>query len=122
MNPNDPKSGSGKPLPRPVPKPAAPPRAAGAAGLNSSDLTPSSTPSAIAAQRTQHGTGPLSGALAPSPKGAPGHPAPSPMASTGPSSGFLHSSPVSADDAPPLPEPSLPSNTKSVPPPTPRAD
>jgi eukaryotic-like serine/threonine-protein kinase len=115
MNPNDPKSGSAKPLPRPVPKPAAPPRAA---GLNSSDPTPSSTPAAIATQRTQHGTGPLSGA--PSPKGAPGHAAPSPMASTGPSSGFLHSSPVSGDDAPPLPEPSLPSDT--VPPPILRAD
>jgi len=119
MNPNDPKSGSGKPLPRPAPKPP-PPRAAGAPRLNSSDPTPSSTPAAMAMQRTQHGTGPLSGAMASPPKGASGHAAPSPMASTGPSSGFLQSSPVSGDDAPPLP--SLPSDVESVPPPTARVD
>jgi serine/threonine protein kinase len=126
MNPNDPKSGAAKPpLPRPAGKPAVPsaPGAAAGAPRLDSDRNPSSVNrDAIGLQRTQHGTGPLSAGLASSPMGQQGHVAPSAMSSTGPSSGFLHSAPVPGDDAPPLPGPSIPKDTDSIPPPPAPAD
>jgi serine/threonine protein kinase len=121
MNPNDPKSGHGKP---PLPRPAAKPHVPGAGtgpGAGSpggpDDATPASHSAAIGWNRTQHGTGPLSSPVAPPQRAPGGHAAPSPMASTGPNSNFLHSAPIPGDDAPPLPGPSVPRDDDSIPPP-----
>jgi serine/threonine-protein kinase len=64
-------------------------------------------------QMTQAGTGPLSGGLA-----SPADPGSGERAFPPRASGFLQSSPVSPQDAPPLPDgPSIPRDEKSVPPP-----
>ena len=110
MSSNDPKSGpaAAKPLPRPTPKaPGAP--AVGA----KSDPNPSSMANrAPVGQMTQAGTGPLSGRLA-----SPSNPGSGERVFPQRSSGILQSSPVSPNEAPPLPGPIVPEDVQSIPPP-----
>ena len=107
MSSNDPKSGpaAAKPLPRPAPK--AP--AVGAKG----DPNPSSVANrAPVGQMTHAGTGPLSGGLA-----SPSNSGSGERAFPQRSSGILQSSPVSPNEAPPLPGSSVPEDAPSIPPP-----
>ncbi|HMI84149.1 MAG TPA: serine/threonine-protein kinase [Polyangiaceae bacterium] len=115
MSSNDPKSGPGaaKPLPRPVPKPPVPRSSPGAPATSVKGNPGSSGANrALAPQMTKVGTGPVSGGLGSSPNPDSGE-----RAFPQRASGILQATPVSAQDAPPLPEPSISEDADSIPPP-----